>query len=137
MDISFLDKLSDRSQGLTTEEIQSRPGEETWEIWKNGCGPSGETPEQVSARADLLIEKVRNDFHRRAYASSDFDAADILFVAHGHILRTVAARWLGLPISFGRSFQLDAGGSGILSYEHHRLDEPAVYVLVVSGLNSH
>lgn len=51
---------------------------------------------------------------------------DVLFVAHGHLLRALAARWLGLAIENGKNLQLDAGGVGLLSYEHHAYQEPVI-----------
>lgn len=47
-------------------------------------------------------------------------------MAHGHILRALAARWAGKPIGDNPSLLLEAGGVGTLSYEHHALDEPAI-----------
>ena len=67
--------------GLTTPEIrQARPD---WRLWRDGC-PGGETPDQVAARVDRLIAEL---------VELDGDAA--LF-AHGHVLRVLAARWIGL-----------------------------------------
>lgn len=51
---------------------------------------------------------------------------DVLIVAHGHILRSFAARWIGKPLEDNPSLILEAGGVGTLSYEHHRLEEPAI-----------
>lgn len=51
---------------------------------------------------------------------------DVLIVAHGHILRSFAGRWINKDIAHNPSLLLDAGGVGTLSYEHHALDEPAI-----------
>jgi len=51
---------------------------------------------------------------------------DVLIVAHGHILRAFAARWVKHPVSVNPSFLLEAGGVGTLSYEHNSIDEPAI-----------
>ena len=51
---------------------------------------------------------------------------DVLIVAHGHILRAFAGRWIGQNIAHNPSLLLDAGGVGTLSYEHHSLEEPAI-----------
>jgi probable phosphoglycerate mutase len=89
-------------EGLTTPEIrESVPG---WWLWRDGC-PGGETPEQVGARADRALERLRR---------ADGDA---LAFAHGHILRVVTARWVGLPASGGARFALAAGGVGELGFE--------------------
>lgn len=51
---------------------------------------------------------------------------DVLIVAHGHILRAFAGRWINKHIADNPSLLLEAGGVGTLSYEHHKLDEPAI-----------
>ena len=51
---------------------------------------------------------------------------DVLVVAHGHILRAFAGRWVKRDIAYNPSLILEAGGVGTLSYEHHNLDEPAI-----------
>ncbi|BFZ63021.1 hypothetical protein YB2330_004133 [Saitoella coloradoensis] len=116
-------------EGLLTKEIQEKSGKADWEIWLDGC-PGGEMPEQVEARIDALIQKARKELHEKVYDSTateeEQQRCDVLFVAHGHILRGTAARWLNLPLNRGRDFQLDAGGAGVLSYEHHTINEPAV-----------
>jgi broad specificity phosphatase PhoE len=88
-------------EGLTSEQIcQTSPG---WMLFRDGC-PGGETPSQVSARVDRLIEKIRA-----------VDGPVILF-AHGHILRVLAVRWLGFPVAAGAHFLLDPATLSILSY---------------------
>lgn len=52
--------------------------------------------------------------------------ADVLVVAHGHILRAFAMRWVQKTLKDGPTFILEAGGVGTLSYEHHNIDEPAI-----------
>jgi len=51
---------------------------------------------------------------------------DVVVVAHGHILRALAMRWIGRELTDGVSLLLDAGGVGTLSYEHHSIKEPAI-----------
>lgn len=51
---------------------------------------------------------------------------DVLVVAHGHVLRALAARWVGKNLQDNPGLILEAGGVGTLSYEHHSLDEPAI-----------
>lgn len=50
----------------------------------------------------------------------------MLIVAHGHILRSFAARWVGKRLEDNPSLILEAGGVGTLSYEHHNVEEPAI-----------
>ena len=89
-------------EGLTTPEIRvSRPD---WSLWRDGC-PGGEMPEQVGERADRALARLR---------SADGDVAAF---AHGHILRVLTARWLGMPVAAGARFALAAGGVGELGYE--------------------
>src|SRR5262249_38653162 len=98
-------------EGVRTAEIhQTRPG---WNLFRDGC-PQGEMAEQVGERADRIIERIR-----RA-------GGDTLIFSHGHFLRVFTARWLGLPASTGRYFLCGAGSLGILSFEHHRADEPVI-----------
>ena len=97
-------------EGLTPKEIHEvAPG---WLIFRDGC-PRGETPEQVGARVDRIIARTR---------ARD---GDILLFAHGHVLRVLAARWIGLPPGGGQHFLLDTGTLCVLSYYH---DVPAVRI---------
>ena len=97
-------------EGLTPKEIHElAPG---WLIFRDGC-PGGETPEQVGARVDRVIA------HTRALDR------DILLFAHGHVLRVLAARWIGLVPGGGQHFLLDTGTLCVLSYYH---DVPAVRI---------
>lgn len=68
-------------------------------IWDNGV-PNGETLDQVAARADRIVERVRQ------VTRDDGAPANVLLVAHGHFLRILTARWLGLPATAGRHFVL-------------------------------
>ena len=97
-------------EGLTTEEIRARyPG---WTIWR-GPWPGGERDDQVAARVDRVVAQV---------LALPADARALVF-AHGHVLRVLAARWLGLPPSEGRLFILGTATVGVLSWEH---GQPAV-----------
>jgi broad specificity phosphatase PhoE len=96
-------------EGRTTAEIQAeRPG---WDLWTDGC-PGGETAEDVGARMDALIAERLRDGPER-----------ILVFGHGHALRILAARWLGLPAREGRVLLLRPAGLGVMGAEH---DRPAV-----------
>lgn len=89
-------------EGRKTIDIRKeRPG---WTLWRDGV-PDGETAAQVGARADRVIAELR---------AADGDAA---VFAHGHVLRALAARWLGLEPSGGRLFALDPATISILGYE--------------------
>jgi probable phosphoglycerate mutase len=97
-------------EGLTLRQIYKiAPG---WLIFRDGC-PGGETPEQVGARVDRVIERV----HAAKGALALF--------AHGHVLRVLAARWLGLSPAAGQHFLLDTGTLSVLSYYH---EAPAVRI---------
>jgi broad specificity phosphatase PhoE len=88
-------------EGLTTEQIRAaRPG---WSVFRDGC-PGGELPEQVAARADRILAKVR--------------AADgsVALFAHGHILRVFAARWINLSANYGEHFLLETATLSVLGY---------------------
>jgi broad specificity phosphatase PhoE len=90
-------------EGLTPGQINTTaPG---WLIFRDGC-PGGEQPEEIGARVDRVIAKVRA-----------VEGHVVLF-AHGHVLRVFAARWLGLPPLAGQHFLLDTATMTILSYNH-------------------
>ena len=92
-------------EGRTSDEIREHdPG---WTIWPAGA-PGGETPDQVAARADRVIA--------RAVAVE----GDVLLVAHGHLLRVLTARWLGLEAAGGRYFRLEPATLSELSYEREQ-----------------
>ncbi|KAI5307206.1 hypothetical protein KEM56_002939 [Ascosphaera pollenicola] len=117
-------------EGLTSSQIRELRQEQgldpKWNIWRHGC-PGGESPESVVKRLDALIETIRDKYHKSdpGKSISDVKHADILIVAHGHILRAFALRWIGKPLTHG-AFILEAGGVGTLSYEHNDIDEPAI-----------
>jgi broad specificity phosphatase PhoE len=89
-------------EGRTTPEVRKeRPG---WTLWSDGV-PGGETAGEVRARADRVLAELR---------AVDGDS---LVFAHGHLLRVLAARWLGLEPVAGRLFALDPATISILGYE--------------------
>ncbi len=89
-------------EGRRTVEIrQEQPG---WTLWHDGV-PDGETAADVGARVDRVISELRE---------TDGDAA---VFSHGHVLRVLAARWLGLEPTAGRLFALDPATISILGYE--------------------
>jgi probable phosphoglycerate mutase len=89
-------------EGLTTPEIREQDPD--WVLWRDGC-PGGETPAQVGARADRVLARLR---------SADGDA---IAFAHGHILRVVTARWIGMEPAAGARFALSAGALSTLGFE--------------------
>jgi hypothetical protein len=86
------------------------------------------SPADVTKRADALIEDLRQRFHTDAIGKPQGEGppCDVLIIAHGHILRSFAARWIRKDIADNPSLILEAGGVGTLSYEHHSIDEPAI-----------
>jgi broad specificity phosphatase PhoE len=107
-----------RYEGRTTAEIRAEaPG---WTLWHDGV-PDGELAEQVAARADRLIARA---------LSADEDAGDVAVFSHGHFLRVLAARWLGLDPAAGRFLALDPASISVLGWEREqavvdRWNEPA------------
>ena len=88
---------------------QERPG---WYLFRDG-GPGGESVAAVGVRADRVIARLRAiDGH-------------VLLFSHGHFLRVLAARWLGLPAGDARLFVLSTAALSIIGYEHN-LEEPAI-----------
>jgi probable phosphoglycerate mutase len=95
---------------LTRDVVKERPG---WELYRDGC-PDGESPEDVAARADHFIARVRG-----------IDG-DVLAFSSGHIIRMIAARWLGVPPAAGRFFFCRPASVGVLGFEHHSREEPII-----------
>jgi broad specificity phosphatase PhoE len=95
-------------EGLTTPDIWAeRPG---WSLWADGV-VDGEGAADVGRRVDRVIDRIRRS------------EGDVLCVAHGHVLRVLTARWLGLPPSGGQFFALNTGTVSILGWER---DTPVV-----------
>ena len=92
-------------EGITTPDIRrDRPG---WDLWRDGA-PGGETAAQVGERCDRVIE--------RALAAD----GDVALFGHGHALRVLGARWLGLPPDAGGLLALSTGSLCILGFERER-----------------
>jgi broad specificity phosphatase PhoE len=92
-------------EGRTTSEIRTeQPG---WSIWERGA-PGGETPEQVTKRADDLIADV----------ATTLADGDVVLVGHGHFSRALMARWIGLAVVEGARFMLDAPAWAVLGHYH-------------------
>jgi len=97
-------------EGRRTAEIRvERPD---WQLFRDGC-PGGESPQQVGARADRVISRVRG-----------LEGATLLF-SSGHFLRVCASRWLGLEAGGGRFLLLSTASLSTLGYEHN-LSQPVI-----------
>ncbi|MER8093563.1 histidine phosphatase family protein [Streptomyces goshikiensis] len=111
-------------EGITTAEIQrTRP---SWSLWTDGVPPGdaehpGESADQVGARADRVLARVAPVLRA--------DGGGAVVVAHGHFLRVLTARYLGLPPAHGRLFLLRTGTVSVLSTEHG--------LPVIAGWNTH
>lgn len=92
-------------EGLTTAEI--RTGDPDWAVFRDGA-PGGESPTQVRARVDALIEEL-TDLCR--------DGGHALLFSHGHLLRALAVRWIGLPITVARLLELGTGSVSTLGWK--------------------
>ena len=99
-------------EGRTTKEISEELGRE-WSVWRDGTVP-GETPGETLAEVGTRVDRVL------ARARARLDDGDVVLVAHGHVLRVLTARWLGLEPQAGSLFALPAGSYGILGHEHAR-----------------
>jgi probable phosphoglycerate mutase len=88
-------------EGLTPKQVHlTAPG---WLLFRDGC-PGGERPEEVGARADRVIARLRAT------------ERNVALFAHGHIFRVFVARWIGLPAAAGAHFLLDTATMSVLSY---------------------
>jgi probable phosphoglycerate mutase len=96
-------------EGRTSVEIRhERPG---WYLWADGVVPGdeehpGESIQQVGARADAVLKR----------SQTLLEEGDVLLLAHGHVLRILAARWLTLEPAAGRLFRLDTGTASVLGH---------------------
>jgi broad specificity phosphatase PhoE len=97
-------------EGRRTAEIHAeRPD---WQLFRDGC-PGGESPEQVGARADCVIRRVRASH------------GNVLLFSSGHFLRVLAGRWLELEPAAGRFFVLSTASLSAVGYEHS-LSQPVI-----------
>jgi broad specificity phosphatase PhoE len=99
-----------RYEGRTSADIDNeRPG---WQLFRDGC-PGGESPSQIGARADRVVNRVRAI------------PGDVLIFSSGHFLRVFVARWLGMETAGGRFFTLSTASLSAVGYEHS-LSEPVI-----------
>ena len=90
-------------EGLTTKEIRDRVPD--WSVWTHPC-PNGETIDQISLRADRVVATLR---------SID---GNVAIFSHGHFLRVLVSRWVGLPANHGSRFLLGTSTLSIFGYEN-------------------
>src|SRR5438128_8686840 len=95
---------------LTVDILRERPD---WQLFRDGC-PGGESPQQVAARADRVVSRVRAL------------QGDVLLFSSGHFIRVLASRWIGIePTVNARSFMLSTASLSALGYEHD-LSRPVI-----------
>lgn len=98
-------------EGLTGAEIAQARGE-GWDLWIDGVvagATPGEHASDVYARARTVLTRVR---------SAVSNGGNVALIAHGHILRSLGAAWVDLPVIDGRKLALDTGTISVLGYEH-------------------
>jgi probable phosphoglycerate mutase len=89
-------------EGVTTADIRERRPD--WYLWRDGC-PGGESPADVAARCDRVAV---------ALAAAD---GDVLVFSHGHVMRMLAARWIGVGPEGGGRLALSTGAISVLGFE--------------------
>jgi probable phosphoglycerate mutase len=100
-------------EGLKGKEIAARyPG---WNLFRNGT-PNGESPAQIIERVDHFIDRLKQL------------NGNVLCFAHGHILRCLASRWIDQSLTLATCMLLGTATLSILSFNHDRLEEPAIKV---------
>ena len=97
-------------EGLRSVEIHAKNPD--WQLFRDGC-PGGESPQQVAARADRVVDLVRSV------------SGNVLLFSSGHFLRMLAVRWVGIETSAARSLMLSTASLSALGYEDG-LAQPAI-----------
>jgi len=97
-------------EGKRTEEIRAKRPD--WQLFRDGC-PGGELPQQIGARADRVVKRIRGI------------QGNVLIFSSGHFLRVLSARWLGLEPVAGQYFLLSTASLSELGYEHN-LFQPVI-----------
>lgn len=113
IDADLLEWNYGQYEGQTSAEI--RTSAPVWNLFRDGC-PQGESPAEIAARVDRLAQRLKRL------------TGNVICFAHGHILRVLAARWIGQPVIMAGSLLLDTATLSILSFDHHQMDEPAIKV---------
>jgi probable phosphoglycerate mutase len=98
-------------EGVTSAKIYELQPD--WNIFRDGC-PGGESPAQVSARADRLVARLGRL------------QGKVALFTHGHFARVLGARWIGSPVRTAQHFLLSTASLSVLGYEHDRSDQPAL-----------
>jgi broad specificity phosphatase PhoE len=98
-------------EGQRSADIRKRRPD--WNLFRDGC-PHGESPVDVSDRAERLITQLRAL------------QGNIAVFSHGHFLRALAVRWIGLPVSQAQHLLLSTASVSILSYEQQSTEESAI-----------
>ena len=111
-------------EGLTTPEIRHQ--NPNWSLWRDGC-PGGERPDQVVARADRALALSTGASGGSDDTLPAGERRPAIMFAHGHILRTVAARWIGLDATGGSRLLLRPAALAVLGHERE--------VRVIEGWN--
>lgn len=94
-------------EGISTASIREHNPD--WDLWTDGC-PGGESPKQICARIDRALARIH----------AALEHGDVAVIAHGHSLRVLTARWLGLPAADGALFLLETARLSTLGFEHGR-----------------
>jgi len=98
-------------EGLRSVDIrQVRPN---WNVFQDGC-PQGETPAQISDRADRLIRRLRTL------------SGNVALFSHGQIGRVLAMRWIGQPVSVGQHFALNVASLSVLASDPAHPEMPVI-----------
>lgn len=100
-------------EGKTTAAIREQQPD--WNVFQRGC-PGGESVEQVTQRVDHVLAMLR------------LQDGTVGVFSHGHLLRALAVRWIGLPLLAGRHFALDTASISILGHDPHAVSNPVISV---------
>lgn len=123
-------------EGLLPEQIKEgrkKRGldrERPWNIWLDGC-EGGESPQEMTKRLDSLIARIKEIQKPCMHGER---SADVMVIAHGHSLKAFAKRWIEFELGMRLPMMLEPGAVGVLSYEHHKVEEPAFLLGVNMGL---
>lgn len=109
------------SQARAGRKERGLDKERPWNIWVDGC-EEGESPAEIKTRLDRVITKIKKI--QGPYMHGE-KLVDVVIIAHGQILRAFARRWLGFEVGVKLPMMLEPGAVGVLSYEHHNVEEPA------------
>ena len=95
------------------QSVDIRKGRPEWNLFQDGC-PRGESPVQVSERADRVISRLRAL------------EGNVTIFSHGHFGRVLAVRWIGLPVRQAQLILLSTASVSILGYEHNLAEESVI-----------